>query len=105
MADPVTWTAVVMTAATAYSVNESNKARKDAKEAAKEQERQAARQEQELKFHQDQADKQKAAAANASADRQRRNLANVGKRNTILTSPLGLPGEGVTGAPKTLLGQ
>lgn len=49
-------------------------------------------------------DEDQSAAANAARDRQRMATAgNVGRRSTILTSPLGLQGEPETARP-TLLG-
>lgn len=93
---------------TAYQISESKKQQKEAK---KEMERQRARQnelddEAKRRLENEESEERGIATRNAARNRQRALAAGAqGRRDTILTSPLGVQGEAAPTAGKTLLGQ
>jgi len=96
--------AAATVASTAYTVSESNSAKKDANRVAEEQKAAQAKAESELKAQQSAADAKEAnLVARNTAQARKRNASGFASRGTILTSPLGVPGTANT-SQKTLLG-
>jgi Flp pilus assembly protein TadB len=88
---------------TAYQMSESSKARKEARDATSRQERRQLQLEAEARTR---AEQEEAQMGQSKAKARQKALAAgaTGRRDTILTGPLGVPGADTSGGGKTLLG-
>lgn len=112
MGDPVTWAVIsglaIAGASTGYTISSGERARSESKKAANEQDKRQKQLEASLANQQQTQETEAASntARDAARNRQRQRSAGAtGRRDTILTGPLGLQGSGGAYPGKTLLGE